>query len=85
MMKSTTFKSVYTLDVPTELSKRNLIRKRVAVWISENPVIPPFSQDDLHDLAGKIIHLEGLEERYRSFVMVCCGNEIWRPVVGSIP
>ena len=47
--------------------------------------MPPVSHDRLFHFASLLIETEKWEERYRAFIMVCCGNAIWRSVVGAIP
>ena len=36
-------------------------------------------------MADLLLAQQGWEEQYKAFVMICAGNAIWRPVVGSIP
>ena len=84
-MQSKIFKSLYALDVPDEKSKRTQIRRSIESYFIENKVIPPVSYDGLFRFASLLIETEKWEERYRAFIMVCCGNAIWRPVVGAIP
>jgi geranylgeranyl diphosphate synthase type II len=47
--------------------------------------MPPVSYNDLYKFASLLIETEQWEERYHAFIMVCCGNAIWRPVIGAIP
>ncbi len=84
-MKSKEFHSIFTLDVPTEKSKRNQIRAAIETYFLNNVVIPPVTHDGLFRFASLLIAAEKWEERYRAFIMVCCGNAIWRSVVGAIP
>ena len=84
-MKSKIFQSLFVLDVPAETARRRLIRARVESYFLENPVMPPVSYDALRVYANALIKAEEWEERFTAFVMVCCGNAIWRPVVGAIP
>ena len=84
-MESKVFQSITTLDVPAEKAIRARIRATVESWFLENRVMPPVSYDSLNQYAGYLIETEKWEERYRAFVMVCCGNAIWRSVVGATP
>ena len=84
-MESKIFQSLFALDVPTEKSKRARIRETVESYFLENKVMPPVSYEALSGYASLLIASEKWEERYRAFVMVCCGNAIWRPVVGATP
>jgi geranylgeranyl pyrophosphate synthase len=84
-MHSKVFQSVFTLDVPAEKSKRAYIRATVETYFQKNQVMPPVNHDRLFSFASLLLETEKWEERYRAFVMVCCGNAIWRSVVGAIP
>jgi geranylgeranyl diphosphate synthase, type II len=84
-MELKTFQSLYVLDVPTEKSKRAEIRATVEAYFLDNKVMPPVNYETLFRFTSLLIEKEKWEERYRAFVMVCCGNAIWRPVVGAIP
>ena len=79
------FQSIFSLDVPAEKAKRAVIRAAVETYFTKIQVIPPVSHEGLFQYASYLIENEKWEERYRAFVMVCCGNAIWRPVVGAIP
>jgi geranylgeranyl diphosphate synthase, type II len=84
-MESKVFQSTIALDVPAEKSKRFGIKAAVELYFLENKMIPPVSYDALYEVASLLIENKNWEEQYRAFIMVCCGNAIWRPVVGSIP
>lgn len=78
-------KRVIDLDVPFDKEKRLEIRTTVEAFLKGKKVIPPVTYEILYEFASALIELQKWEERYRAFVMVCCGNIIWKPVVGSIP
>ena len=84
-MESKIFQSLFVLDVPAEKSKRAQIRATVESYFLDHQVMPPVSYDALSGFASLLIAAEKWEERYRAFIMVCCGNAIWRPVVGATP
>jgi len=84
-MESKIFQSKFELDVPAEKTKRARIRVTIESYFLENKVMPPVSYDALIGFASLLIKTEKWEERYRAFIMVCCGNAIWRPVVGATP
>ena len=79
------FQSIFSLDVPTERSNRAQIRATVESYFQKLQVIPPVSHEGLFAYASNLIETEKWDERFRAFVMVCCGNAIWRSVVGAIP
>jgi geranylgeranyl diphosphate synthase type II len=84
-MESKIFQSLFALDVPVEKVKRTQIRAVIESYFLKNQVMPPVSYDGLTGFASLLIETEKWEERYRAFIMVCCGNAIWRPVVGATP
>ncbi len=78
-------KRTITLDVPYDKEKRLEIRTVTEAYFKEKKVIPPVTYEALYDFATLLIEKQKWEERYRAFIMVCSGNIIWKPVVGSIP
>jgi len=85
IMESKIFESLHVLDVPSENTKRTHIRAVIETYFIDHEVMPPVSYDTLTDFADLLIQSENWEERYRAFIMVCCGNAIWRKVVGATP
>lgn len=77
--------SVIDLVVPEVKETRAEIRGKVEAYFRENTVIPPISYEGLFEFAGKLVEKFGWERKYLAFTMVCCGNAIWRNVVGAIP
>jgi geranylgeranyl diphosphate synthase, type II len=73
------------LVVPEEITTRNEIRREIENFFQANEVMPPVSYEALYDYATKIIESHHWENKYRAFIMVCCGNAIWRTVVGAVP
>ena len=73
------------LDVPMDQSQRAQIRAAVEKYILERNELPPVTYEELDDMASALIESEKWEARYHAFVMVCCGNAIWRPVVSATP
>jgi geranylgeranyl diphosphate synthase, type II len=73
------------LEVPLLTEIRNNIRKEVEAWFVQNQVIPPVSYDAIASTADHLIDKNGWDKNYKAFVMVCCGNAVWRPVIGSVP
>jgi geranylgeranyl diphosphate synthase type II len=74
-----------SLEVPGTKEIRSDIRKEVEAYFSRRNIIPPVSYNSLDDLAGILIKKHGWSSNYKAFVMVCCGNAVWRPVIGSVP
>jgi geranylgeranyl diphosphate synthase type II len=73
------------LEVPFLAEIRHNIRRDVEKWFTANPVIPPVSYIAIENRADLLIRQHGWDSNYKAFVMVCCGNAVWRPVVGSVP
>jgi geranylgeranyl pyrophosphate synthase len=78
-------KQTLTLLVPNEQDLRLDIRNQVEFYFCENKVMPPVSYEALVNYASMLIEKHHWEEKYRAFIMVCCGNSIWRTVVGAVP
>lgn len=79
------FESTLTLVVPLDRKKRDEIRHQVEFYFREHKTEPPVSYHTLVDLAGALLLEHNWDKSYKAFVMVCCGNAIWRSVVGSVP
>lgn len=77
--------AVLDLVVPEIKETRAEIRKKVEEYFKRNTVIPPVSYEGLFEFAGKLVEEHGWDKKYLAFTMVCCGNAIWRNVVGAIP
>ncbi len=73
------------LEVPLSTEIRHNIRKEVEAWFAANPIIPPISYDAISLAADRLIEKNGWDVNHKAFVMVCCGNAVWRPVIGSVP
>lgn len=73
------------LDVPFSQEVRHNIRSEVKAWFSKSGLIPPVSYNTISDIAASLVEKHGWDNNYRAFVMVCCGNEAWRPVISSVP
>ncbi len=75
----------FMLVVPSEKQIRDGIRQKVNTYFTSHGILPPVSYERLYELAGAILNTYGWNPKYLAFVMVCCGNSIWRRVVGAIP
>ena len=73
------------LDVPADALQRARIRATVDDYFRGRNESPPVTYEALEGFASCLIESEKWEERYHAFIMVCCGNAIWRPVVSAIP
>jgi len=78
-------KPILDLIVPEKTSIRLEIRKNIEAFFQQNVVMPPISYEALDAFADTFIKEQPWDEKYRAYIMVCCGNAIWRTVVGAIP
>jgi geranylgeranyl pyrophosphate synthase len=74
-----------SLIVPIEKEIRLDIRRKTEAYFVINDVMPPVDYDALTGYADILIETNKWDASYRAFVMVCCGNAIWRKVVGAVP
>jgi hypothetical protein len=84
-MKAKTRQPVTALDVPEDKFLRAQIRAAVETYFLERNEMPPVTYEALEGFASSLVQSENWEERYHAFIMVCCGNAIWRPVVSATP
>ncbi len=74
-----------SLQIPQKIISRNDIRMKIDDYFRNHPVWPPVSWEEISHYASLLTDKYGLEEQYRGFVMLCCGNAIWRRVVETVP
>jgi len=74
-----------SLIVPLDKEIRLDIRRKTEAFFSVNDIMPPVFYDALSDFANMFIETHQWDVQYRAFVMVCCGNAIWRKVVSAVP
>jgi len=75
----------HELLVPQNPVLRKIIRTKVDAYFTVNFVSPPVSYHQLNDFAHTLISQNNWDFKYTAFVMICCGNSIWRTVLGAIP
>jgi geranylgeranyl pyrophosphate synthase len=73
------------LRVPPLKSVRDNLRKQVALYVSQNNILPPSDFETLEHHAKIILGKLGEETESLSFILVLLGNEIWRKTVESTP
>jgi geranylgeranyl diphosphate synthase type II len=79
------FETTLSLVVPIDRQTRDDIRRKVDHYFLLNKAIPPVSYHAIADFAGMLLDRYNWNKSFKAFVMVCCGNAIWRSVVGTIP
>jgi geranylgeranyl pyrophosphate synthase len=79
------FETTLTLIVPMDQQTRDDIRQKVDHYFSLKMAIPPVSYHAIADYALTLVERYKWNRSYKAFVMICCGNAIWRSVVGTIP
>jgi geranylgeranyl pyrophosphate synthase len=78
-------KIALSLQIPEKIITRNDIRMKVDEYFRDHPVWPPASWEEISEYASMLADQYGLDEKYRGFVMLCCGNAVWRRVVETVP
>ncbi len=73
------------LKVPQEKKIREMLRKEVALFITENKIVPPSNMETLAIHSKKILDRLDEAKEFLDFTMVLMGNEIWREVVAATP
>jgi len=73
------------LRVPQDKKIRELLRKEVALFVSENKIQPPTNMETLEMQAKRLLTKIKQDSKFLDFTMVLLGNEIWREVVAATP
>ena len=73
------------LQVPGDKKIRELLRREVAVFASENKILPPASFELLEKKSEELLKKLELGEKFLNFTIVLMGNETWRDVVTATP
>jgi geranylgeranyl pyrophosphate synthase len=76
---------IISLNIPEENVTRNEIRKKVDDHFIAHPVWPPVSIETLSESAEVLLKENSWDDAHRGFVMLCCGNAVWRRVVETVP
>lgn len=73
------------LKVPKEKKVREMLRKEVAMFVTEKSILPPINFETLEKQATVLLNRLNLNDEYLDFTIVLMGNEIWRKVVAATP
>jgi geranylgeranyl diphosphate synthase, type II len=79
------FETSLRLIVPMDRKTRDEIRFLTDQYFAVNRILPPVSYHAIAEYADLLIEAYQWNKSYKAFVMVCCGNAIWRTIVGAIP
>lgn len=74
-----------SLQVPEDMITRNDIRAKVDGYFRDHPAWPPVTWEEISEYASLLMEQTGWEEQHWGFVMLCCGNAVWRRVVRTVP
>lgn len=74
-----------SLQIPVTVVARNEIRRKVDDYFREHPVWPPVTIEALALFADALVQEHNWDQSYRGFVMLCCGNSVWRRIVEAVP
>lgn len=73
------------LVVPEFLQERQELIKYAEWRVSSSNILPPCPYHQLSQLAREIIEDNNLNPSFKAFLMICCGNAIWRKAFEEIP
>jgi geranylgeranyl diphosphate synthase, type II len=79
MNKSTSY------NIPTKLQDRDILRKLISEFAIEKNLKPPISLNNLSDLCDNFITNYSSYSTIKPWLMVELNNQIWKPIVASIP
>jgi len=71
--------------IPQSLEERYRLRKEIARFVSNQPLIPPVSIDQLQCMSLKIIAEQSLNTTLSGWIMVELNNCVWRDIFAAIP
>ncbi|MEI6436330.1 MAG: polyprenyl synthetase family protein [Bacteroidota bacterium] len=74
-----------SLQIPDMISLRGEIYEKVDDHFNRHPAMPPVSWHKLSEFAGELMRENEWDEIHRGFVMLTCGNAVWRRVVETVP
>lgn len=81
----TIFEATLKLIVPINGRARETIRQQVDQYFILNRILPPVSYHAIAEFADHLIEIHQWDRSFKAFVMVCCGNAVWRTVVSTVP
>jgi len=73
------------LIVPEFLQERQELINHAEWRVSSSKILPPSSYHQLSRMAQEIIEVNNLNPSFKAFLMICCGNAIWRKAFEKIP
>lgn len=76
-------KQIY--NVPETYQERERLRNLINDFVSDQPLGPPLSMDDLSGLSDRLISDNMLQPDMKGWIMVEINNCVWRETVASIP
>jgi geranylgeranyl diphosphate synthase, type II len=65
--------------------ERQNIQKHVIAFVKEKHLSPPLAFEELQEYAVEIIEKYGLSSKSHDLVAVYLNNELWRPILSTIP
>ncbi len=87
MVKKIQYRDLLDIEliVPEFMHERQALINIAESYIAKSHILPPLSYDQLSSLASQIIESMDLNPSFKAFLMICCGNAIWRKVFEKIP
>jgi geranylgeranyl pyrophosphate synthase len=81
----TILEQTISLQIPEAIDFRNHIRQKIDDYFTNHPVWPPVTMDELSKFSSVLMHENKWEQANLGFIMLCCGNAVWRRVVETVP
>lgn len=72
-------------NIPQTNEERNNLRNLIDRFVSDQPLVPPLSMEDLSGLSDRFIQTHTLDTGIKGWLMVEVNNCVWRDTVASIP
>lgn len=71
--------------VPPGRAERELIRQEARAYVQAHQLVGPLSIPELRSHSQVLLEQSGIDEAFLDFAAVVLNNEIWRPVVLTVP
>lgn len=71
-------------EVPQDKAAREAIRAQIGEYVAQLDLVPPLSIEELRQHADAVLQRYAIAAKYRDFVTVLIGNQVWRNTVAGI-
>ena len=73
------------MDFEDIKQKRQDIQQHVVTFVKDKHLSPPLALEELREYADEIIQKYGMSDKSNDLVAVYLNNELWRPILSTIP